>query len=139
MEHTTMDPEALVREAEAAYQAQDADRIMDLFDPEILVYWDGKQLWETHEDVREHHAEAIADLPEFDIQKSLRAASGDTITVEWRDSWVDAEGTRGEGFGAEFWTMHDGRLREWHVYYETYDHDEMAGGEFLTHHPAGEG
>ncbi len=135
-----MDPEALVREAETAYQAQDADRIMDLFDPEVVVHWDGEKLWETHEAVRANHAEAIADLPEFDIQKSLRAASGDTITVEWRDSWVDAEGTRGEGFGAEFWTMEGDQLREWHVYYETYDRDDLTGDEeLLTHHPAGEG
>jgi ketosteroid isomerase-like protein len=33
-----MHPEALVTEAEAAYQAQDADRIMDLFHPEVAVY-----------------------------------------------------------------------------------------------------
>ena len=134
-----MEPADLVREAEEAYQAQDADRIMDLFHPEVVVHWDGKKLWDTHEAVRENHAEAIAALPEFDIQKTLRAASGDTITVEWRDSWVDGEGTHGEGFGAEFWTMEDGKLREWHVYYETYDQDELAGDEYLTHHPAGDG
>ena len=34
--------------------------------------------------------------------------------------------------------MRDDRLREWHVYYETYDRDEMADDAFLTHHPAGE-
>jgi len=89
-----MNPEDLVKNTEAAYQAQDADRIMELFDPEIVVYWDGKKLWETPTEVRENHDEAIATLPELEIQKSLRAASGDTITVEWTDTWVDAEDPR---------------------------------------------
>jgi hypothetical protein len=134
------DPETLVEKAEAAYQAQDADRIMALFDPEVVVYWNGKRLWETAAEVREAHAEAIAALPEFEIQKSLRAASGDTITVEWTDRWVDADGTRGEGFGAEFWTMRDDRLREWHVYYETYEGEPTDEREaaYLTVQPTGE-
>ena len=136
-----MNPEELVTEAEAAYQSQDADRIMDLFDQEIVVYWDGKKLWDTFAAVRDNHAEAIAGLPEFEIQKSLRAASGDTITVEWTDAWVDADGTRGEGFGAEFWTMNGDQLREWHVYYEAYDREEMTGQrdeDYLTIHPMAE-
>jgi len=138
---TMTDPEDLVREAETAYQTQDADRIMELFDPEVVVYWDGEKLWETAATVRESHAEYIAGLPEFGIQKSLRAASGDTITVEWTDQWVDPDGTRGEGFGSEFWTMRDDRLREWHVYYETYERDDPAeqrDRDYLTVHPMGE-
>jgi len=54
---------------------------MELFRPEIVVYWNGKKLWDTPAAVRANHAEAIAALPEFDIQKSLRAVSRETITV----------------------------------------------------------
>lgn len=122
-----MDPEALVTEAEAAYQTQDADRIMALFDPEIVVYWNGRKQWDSLEPLRAEHAEFIASFPEYEIRKTLRAAAGETITVEWTDRWVDADGNRGRGSGAEFWTMRDERLREWHAYYE--EHDLEADAE----------
>ena len=132
-----MDPDALVTEAEAAYQAQDADRIMALFDPEIVVYWNGRKQWDALEAVRAEHAEFVAAFREYDIRKTLRAADGDTIAVEWTDTWVDADGNRGRGSGAEFWTMRDERLREWHAYYEEHDPDDESGesAEYLEFDP----
>lgn len=119
--------EALVANVESVYQSQNAERIMDLFDPEIVVYWNGRSRWEGKAELREYHADPIAAYPEFEMQKSLQAASGDTIAVEWINTWIDTSGDRHRGFGGEFWTMHDGRLREWHAYHRRYGADDDAG------------
>lgn len=128
-----MNPEELVEQAEAAYQAQDLDRIMELFDPEIVWYWNGWKRAEGLDEVRRVHEEGFADgrgdYEEFTIEKTLRAASGDTITVEWETEWVFADGSRNEGHGGEFWTMRDDRLLEWHAYHALHDDD----GYFKRH------
>lgn len=120
-----MDPEEIVTKTEAAYQSQDIDRIMDLFHPEILMYWNGRKQAEGLAAVRDVHEAMYADeMHEFEIRKSLRAASRDTIAVEWTTTWIDADGNRNGGYGGEFWLMDDGRLREWHAYHTSYVHDE---------------
>jgi ketosteroid isomerase-like protein len=135
-----MNPEALVREVEAAYQSQDIDRMMELFDPEVVFYWNGRKQGEGLADVRAAHEEMLFadDIDDWEIRKTLRAASGDTIAVEWTSSWVDGDGTRREGYGGEFYTMRDGRLREWHAYHQSYARDGAADdtdGDFLDHRP----
>lgn len=138
-----MDPKEIVREAEAAYDTADVDRIMELFDPEIVIYWNGQKTAEGLAEARTFHEEAFADdRIEREVRKSLRAASGDTIAVEWRAISVDSAGTRYEQYGGEFWTMRDGRLHEWHAYSDTYeydDSDESRDEEYLSQHGAGEG
>jgi hypothetical protein len=37
-----MIPEEIVKQAEATYDALDLERIMELFDPQIVVYWNGQ-------------------------------------------------------------------------------------------------
>jgi nuclear transport factor 2 (NTF2) superfamily protein len=132
----TMDPHALVDEVEAVYQAQDADRIVELFDPDVVTYWNGRKRWEGLADLREHHAEPIAAYPAFEMEKTLRAASDETIAVEWVNRWTDTDGARHVGFGGEFWTMRDERLLEWHAYHRRYDSERTAKGDgaFLGHH-----
>lgn len=129
-----MNPEQLVTEVEAAYQSQDVDRMMAFFHPEIVVYWNGQKRADGVEEVWTFHEEMYGDLQEFDIRKTLRAADGDTIAVEWTSIWVDADGNRREGYGGEFWTMRDGQLREWHAYHAPYDHegtDDRSDGSHL--------
>lgn len=128
-----MDPKEAVRQAEQAYQSQDVDRIMKLFDPGIVMYWNGQKRGEGLAEVRAVHESMFAgDLQDFEIQKTLRAASGDTICVEWTTTWIDENGNHKGGFGGEFWTMRDDRLREWHAYHAEHTLDETTT-EFLTH------
>ena len=127
-----MEPKEAVERAESAYQSQDVDRIMELFDPEIVMYWNGRKQGEGLAEVREvHEAMYAGELQDFEIRKTLRAASGDTITVEWTTTWIDEDGIRNGGFGGEFWTMRGDRLREWHAYHAQHELDE-ADTEFLT-------
>lgn len=135
------DPEERVREAESAYTAQDVDRIVELFDPEIVIYWDGRKVADGLAEARSFHEELYAqERDEYDVRKSLRAASGDTIAVEWTVDWIDDDGSTVEGYGGEFWTMRDGRLREWHAYYEEYEPpDDGRENVFLSHHSAADG
>ena len=52
------------------------------------------------------------------MRKTLRAASGDTITVEFTETFVRPKtGEPMQGFGGEFWTMDGDRLAEWHLYW----------------------
>jgi ketosteroid isomerase-like protein len=37
-----MTPEEIVKQWEAAFQAQDIELVKDLFDPEVVVYHNGK-------------------------------------------------------------------------------------------------
>lgn len=127
-----MDPKEAVKRAESAYQSQDVDRIMELFDPEIVMYWNGRKQGEGLAEVRQVHETMYAEeLQDFEIRKSLGAASDNTITVEWTTTWIDEEGNLKGGFGGEFWTMRDDRLLEWHAYHAQHELDE-SDAEFLT-------
>lgn len=132
-----MESKEIVREAEAAYTAQNVDRIMELFDPEIVIYWNGRKVAEGLSEARTFHEEIYADeMQEYEVKKSLRAASGDTITVEFTVEGIDPDGSPMEGYGGEFWTMRDGLLREWHLYYESHrldETDDQRDEEFLSH------
>ena len=51
------------------------------------------------------------------MHKTLRAADGDTICVEWQSSYRDDDDRLVRGRAGEFWTMRYGLLIEWHAYY----------------------
>lgn len=111
-------PEGLVYAAEAAYASLDVDRVMALFHPEIVLYWNGELRARGLDEVRRWHERSFAGVRDYRIRKTLRAATGDTIAVEWTDSWRDAaSGARTVGHGAELWTMRGDRLCEWHAYW----------------------
>lgn len=131
-----MDPQEIVNQAEAAYQSGDIDRIMELFDPEAVFYWNGWKKAEGLAAVRKAHEQPFRNRDDHEgyedskgPDKTLRAASGDTIAVEWKLTWSFPDGSRHEGYGGEFWKMRDDRLREWHAYYRQYDED----GEPIPH------
>jgi hypothetical protein len=114
-------PEEIVRAAEAAYTTLDIDEIMALFDPEIVLVWNGKVAARGLDELRRWHEERHAGRKSQTIRKTLRAASGDTIAVEWIARWNDpATGTPMEGHGGEFWRMRGDRLLEWHAYAQSY-------------------
>ena len=50
----------LVRAAERpAYQAQDLDAIMQLFHPEIVIYWNGERVAIGHAEARQFHVDTL--------------------------------------------------------------------------------
>lgn len=121
-----MNAKEILKQAEAAYSAQDIDRIMELFDPEIVFYWNGQKQAEGLTEMREIHEERFSGedgYEQFQVDKTLRTASDDTIAVEFETTWTYADGTRHEGHGSEFWMMRDDRLREWRAYYVEYVQD----------------
>lgn len=121
-----MNAEEILKQAEAAYSEQDIDRIMELFDQEIVFYWNGQKQAEGLAEMREVHEERFSGedgYEQFQVDKTLRAASDDTIAVEFETTWIYADGSRHEGYGSEFWMMRDDRLREWRAYYVEYIQD----------------
>jgi nuclear transport factor 2 (NTF2) superfamily protein len=115
-----MTPEEIVKQAEAAYDALDLDRIIQLFDPQITVYWNGQKILEGLEEVREWHEGWMTRAKGGDhwVRKTLRAASGDAIAGEWEDYALGEDGKYYRGYGGEFWKMREGRLLEWRAYHQ---------------------
>jgi uncharacterized protein (TIGR02246 family) len=114
-------PEDIVRAAEDAYNALDMDRVLALFTPDVTFYMNGKLVGTGIDDVRRWHERFFAAVKDYRLTKTLRAASGDTITVEFTETFVRPKTDEPmQGFGGEFWTMRDGRLAEWHLYWRGY-------------------
>jgi hypothetical protein len=61
-----MTAEEIVKQAEVAYDALDLDRIIQLFDPQIIVYWNGQKIIEGLEELRKWHEEWIKTAREGD-------------------------------------------------------------------------
>ena len=108
-----MNPEEIVRNTEVAYQSQDVDRVLQLFDPECIVYFGGKKTLQGLDELRTWHEEWLPQKKDFKMQKTLQVASGDTLGVEWYATFTNEDGTPGESYVCEFWKMHNGRLIEW--------------------------
>jgi len=111
----------LVQRAEAAYRAQDLEAILALFHPEVVIYWNGQKVASGLAEARRFHAERLgfgpAKLLDFRLTKTLRAAEGDTISVEWTSSHRTPEGDEVHGRAGEFWTMRGDLVVEWHAYH----------------------
>lgn len=121
-----MDPDEILDRAEAAYTSQDVDRIMELFHPKIALRWNGRELAEGLAEVRAVHEERFSDengSETFEVDKTLRAASDDTVAAEFETTWTCPDGTRHEGYGSEFWSMEENRIREWRAVYVEYVRD----------------
>ena len=119
-----MQPEALVRAAEDAYNALDVDRVMSLFTPDAVFYRNGKLKAKGTDELRRFHEGFFAAVKDYRLRKTLRAAAGDVVTVEFVETWVGTDGTPMEGFGGEFWTIDGDRLAEWHLYWRSYAKSE---------------
>jgi hypothetical protein len=118
-------PEELVRKAEAAYLSLDIDRIMDLFDRDIVQYFNGKKRFEGRDALRQDHLEGfLRAFPDgspgiqgYSLKKTLRMACGDMLGVEFASSFLDRRtGVSVDEHGAEFWRIKADRLVEWHAY-----------------------
>lgn len=55
-----MTPREILEQAEAAYTAQDIDRILELSDPEIVFYWNGQKQAHGLAEMREVHEERFS-------------------------------------------------------------------------------
>lgn len=115
----------LVRMAEEAYGAQDLDAIMRLFHPDAIVRWNGRKVAAGHDEIRRFHVETLgfgeAARRDYQLRKTLRAAQGDTIAVEWTSSYRTPDGEPREGRAAELWTLRGDLVIEWHAYYHRVD------------------
>jgi putative hydrolase of the HAD superfamily len=115
----------LVREAEAAYAAQDLEAVLRLFHPDAIAWWNGQKVASGMEELRRFHVERLgfdgAPRPGFRLRKTLRAAECDTIAVEWAASVDPGDGPPIETRAAEFWTMRGDLVVEWHAYQHRVD------------------
>ena len=107
--------------AEEAYGAQDLDAIMRLFHPDAIVYWDGEKVASGLDEVRRFHVERLGfgevSRHDYELTKTLRAAQGDTVAVEWQSRYRTADGSLRAARAAEVWTLRGDQLVEWHAYY----------------------
>jgi len=114
-------PEAIVQAAEDAYNALDLDRVLALFTPDAVFYMNGQLVGKGTDDLRRWHERFFSAVEDYRLSKTLRAASGDTITVEFTETFLRPKtGELMQGFGGEFWTMDGDRLAEWHLYWRSY-------------------
>jgi len=120
----------LVAAAEAAYRSQDVAQIMALMHPDIVIYWNGVKVAEGLEAARAFHIERLGfgskTRSDYQLRKTLRAADGDTICVEWESSYRTEDGRLVHGTAGEFWTMRYGLLIEWRAYYHRVPDDGGA-------------
>jgi putative hydrolase of the HAD superfamily len=111
----------LVAAAEAAYRSQDLSQIMPLLHPDIVIYWNGQKVAEGLDAARQFHMQRLGfgttNRRDYQLHKTLRAAEGDTICVEWQSSYRDDNDQLVRGRAGEFWTMRYGLLIEWRAYY----------------------
>ncbi len=109
----------LVETVEAAYAAQDVDAIMTLFEPDIVIEWNGSRVAAGLAETRRFHEEHLGigrDRRHVRVRKRLRAATGDTLSVEDRSSFVRPDGSRVENVAAEIWSLRRGKLVHWQCY-----------------------
>lgn len=124
-----VNPENLVKAAEEAYNSLDIERMLTLFAPDIVFYRNGKLVAKGIDAVRQWHERFVVSVKDYRLHKDLRAASGDMITVEFMETWVNPKNDEPmQGFGAEFWTMEGDRLAEWHLYWRGYPQATAAKG-----------
>jgi putative hydrolase of the HAD superfamily len=111
----------LVAAAETAYRSQDLAQIMRLLHPDIVIYWNGVKVAEGLDAARDFHVQRLGfgatNRRGYELHKTLRAAEGDTICVEWQSSYRDDDDRVVRGRAGEFWTMRYGLLIEWRAYY----------------------
>ncbi len=66
----------------------------------------------------------VDEPPGLPTEEALRAAQGDTISVEWTSqAYRTADGEPREGRAAEVWTLRGDLVIEWHAFYHRVDED----------------
>jgi putative hydrolase of the HAD superfamily len=110
-----------VRAAEKAYGSRDLEAVMPLFHPQIVIRWNGQLVASGLAQARQFHIDRLGfggatRRHDYRLTKTLRAADGDTICVEWESSYRRDDGTLVSNSAGEFWIMRYGLLIEWHAY-----------------------
>jgi nuclear transport factor 2 (NTF2) superfamily protein len=78
--------------------------------------------------LREFFTARSARQKNYRLDKQFRALMGDTIANVWSGDWEDADtGTRMQGFGAEAWTMRDGKIAVWEAAFNVARADQTGG------------
>jgi putative hydrolase of the HAD superfamily len=111
----------LVTMAESAYGSQDLAAILPLLHPQIVIYWNGQKVASGLAEAKQFHIDKLgfgstSVRHDYRLKKTLRAAQGDTICVEWESSYRREDGTLVSSKAGEFWTMRYGLLIEWRAY-----------------------
>jgi phosphoglycolate phosphatase-like HAD superfamily hydrolase len=111
----------LVAAAETAYRSKDLSQVMRFCHPDVVIFWNGDKVAEGLDEARRFHEQRLGfdSTPrrDYQLRKTLRAADGDTIAVEWESSYRADDDSPVRGRGAEFWTMRYGLLIEWRAYH----------------------
>jgi FMN phosphatase YigB (HAD superfamily) len=111
--------ERLVRAVEAAYVADDLERVLALFDPDISIHWNGERVALGRDDARRFHIDTLrvgtGERRDLTIRKRLRAASGDTLAVEHESRSIRPDGSAARSTALEVWTLRRGLIIEWNV------------------------
>ena len=76
--------EEIVRLAEAVYRRRDVDETMALYTDDAVIVWNGKEVARGTDQVRVFHEKFYDPVTQnVKLDKTLIAASGDWIAVEW--------------------------------------------------------
>lgn len=98
----------LVTMVETAYRTGDLDALFAAWHPDVVVRWNGEKVANGQADARRFYTGFLADVPS-DVRLTVRAASGDTIMLEW-------ESMGDQVIAAEVWTMRYGLIIDIHGY-----------------------
>lgn len=112
--------EKIVRQAEAVYRRRDIEATMALYTDDAVIEWNGRKVARGAEAVRAFH-ERFYDpsIRNVQLDKTLIAASGDWIAVEWTASWDNPDGTKARQIAGEHWKMRGDRLCVWRAFVST--------------------
>jgi putative hydrolase of the HAD superfamily len=112
--------EAMVADIEAAYNARDLERVMALFHPEAVVHLNGVRAATGIGEIRRLHEEKLGfddvGRPQYRVHKTLRAATDDTLAVEWWSTYLGPDGAPVHTRAGEFFVVRYGKVLEWHGY-----------------------
>ena len=116
-----MSPAEIVKFAEDAHASCDVERMMECFEENIVATWNGKPIASNKEELRAWYHAFFDPQKAFSLTKTLRAADGNMIAVEWHHERTDADGNQFEAFAAEIWWMSENnRLVQWHAHCTAY-------------------
>lgn len=120
MSMTLDEAEKVVRLAEAVYRRRDVEEAVALYEPDATIIWNGREVARGTDQIRAFHVKFFDPaIQNMQLDKTLVAASGNTIAVEWAATWDNPDGTRGEQIAGEHWDMKGERLTQWRAFVST--------------------
>ena len=103
--------EELVATVEVAYRTTDVGALFAVWHPDVVVRWNGAKVADGQAEARHFYATLLADVAS-DVRLTVRAASGDTVALEWESA---GDGT--QILAAELWTLRYGLIIDIHSYH----------------------